>query len=191
MPYPEGHKQKVRGNIIQSAAQAFRTNGIRDISVPFIMKGAGLTHGGFYSHFDNKEQLVAEACRYAVSDTIAMLQKAAEQEKDAPAIHAVINHYLSTYHRDTTEIGCILPVLSAELSRSSDEVRQVFTEELQRMIDFISELAKIDQSTASVLLSSMVGTIVLARTVNNNELSDSLLSSGKQHAKKLIQSQTA
>lgn len=62
MPYPKGHKIKVRNKIVESAAQAFRTNGIHDVSVPFIMKGAGLTHGGFYSHFDNKEQLVAEAC---------------------------------------------------------------------------------------------------------------------------------
>jgi len=191
MPYPEGHKIKVRGKIIESAAKAFRTNGIRDISVPFIMKGAGLTHGGFYSHFENKEQLVAEACRYAINDTISLLQNAAEQEMEAPKINAVIEYYLSSYHRDTTEMGCILPALSGELSRASDEVRQVFTEELERMIDFISELAKIDRSLGSALLSSMVGTLLLARSVNDATLSDSLLLSGKQHAKALIQSQTA
>ncbi|GIP26565.1 TetR family transcriptional regulator [Paenibacillus sp. J23TS9] len=186
MPYPEGHKLKVRGKIIESAAQAFRTNGIRDISVPFIMKGAGLTHGGFYAHFDNKEQLVAEACRYAISDTIVLLQKAADQEKNAPKINTIIDYYLSPYHRDRTEMGCILPALSSEISRSSDEVRQVFTEELERMIVFISNAAKVDTATGSTLLSSMVGTLMLARSVNDSKLSDSLLSAGKQHAKGLI-----
>ncbi|TXK85135.1 TetR/AcrR family transcriptional regulator [Paenibacillus sp. N3.4] len=186
MPYPEGHKIKVRGKIIESAAQAFRTNGIRDISVPFIMKGAGLTHGGFYAHFDNKEQLVAEACRYAISDTIALLQEAAEQKKQGPKINAVIDYYLSPYHRDMTEMGCILPALSGEISRSSEEVRQVFTQELERMIDFISNLAEVDNSVGSALLSIMVGTLVLSRSVSDSKLSDSLLSAGKQHAKDLI-----
>ncbi|MWV42177.1 TetR family transcriptional regulator [Paenibacillus sp. HJL G12] len=186
MPYPEGHKMKVRSRIIESAAKAFRTNGIKDISVPYIMKGAGLTHGGFYAHFDNKEQLVSETCRFAISDTITLLQKAADQEKQEPKIHAVINLYLSPSHRDQKEIGCILPALSGEVSRASEEVRQVFTHELQRMIDFISDLAEIDQSIGSAVLSTMVGTIVLARSVNDSELSDSLLSSGRQHAKEII-----
>jgi AcrR family transcriptional regulator len=70
----------------------------------------------------NKEQLVAEACRYAISDTIALLQKAADQEKQVPKINAIIDYYLSAFHRDRTEMGCILPALSSEISRSSDEV---------------------------------------------------------------------
>ncbi|GGA11484.1 TetR family transcriptional regulator [Paenibacillus marchantiophytorum] len=188
MPYPEGHKFKVRGKIIESAAQAFRTNGIRDISVPFIMKGAGLTHGGFYSHFDNKEQLVAEACRYAISDTISFLQEVADQENKGPKINAVIDYYLSTQHRDRTEMGCILPALSSEISRASDEIRQVFTNELERMIDFISDVGKIDKAKGSILLSTMVGTLVLARSVNDSKLSNNLLTAGKQHAKELIKS---
>jgi len=186
MPYPEGHKLKVRGRIIESAAKAFRTNGIREISVPVIMKGAGLTHGGFYSHFDNKEQLVLETCQYAISDTIALLQKAADQAGEKAKIEAVIDFYLSPYHRDQKELGCILPALSAEISQSSEEVGQVFTQELQRMIDFISDLAQIDPAAGSAVMSLMVGTIVLARSVSDSKLSDQLLTAGKQNAKSLL-----
>ncbi|ANY65613.1 transcriptional regulator [Paenibacillus sp. BIHB 4019] len=186
MPYPKGHKLKVRNKIVESAAQAFRTNGIHDVSVPFIMKGAGLTHGGFYSHFDNKEQLVAEACQYATSDTIALLQSIADQELQNPKINTVIDYYLSPYHRDKTEMGCILPALSSEISRSSEEIRQVFTIELERMIAFISDLAGIDLTKGSALLSTMIGSLVLARSVHNPEMSDSLLSAGKQYAKALV-----
>lgn len=186
MPYPEGHMLKVRGRIIESAAKAFRKSGIRDISIPFIMKGAGLTHGGFYSHFDNKEQLIAETCRYAISDTISLLQKAADMEKEQPKIHAVINFYLSSYHRDQIEIGCILPALSSEIARLSDDIRQAYTRELQRMIDFICSVASIDSSTGNAVMGSMVGTLLLARTVNDSELSNSLLAAGKQQAKDLI-----
>ncbi|MCR8846431.1 TetR/AcrR family transcriptional regulator [Paenibacillus sp. SC116] len=186
MPYPKGHKIKVRNMIVESAAKAFRTNGIHAVSVPFIMKGAGLTHGGFYSHFDNKEQLVAEACRHAISDTIALLQQAADQEKQSSKINTVIDYYLSSYHRDNTEMGCIIPALSGEISRSSEEVRQVFTHELERMIAFISDLAEIDTSKGSSLIGSMVGSLVLARSVNNTVLSDNILSAGKQYAKELV-----
>ncbi|MET3289768.1 UNVERIFIED_CONTAM: Asp-tRNA(Asn)/Glu-tRNA(Gln) amidotransferase C subunit [Brevibacillus sp. OAP136] len=98
----------------------------------------------------------------------------------------VIDYYLSTYHRDQTEMGCILPALSSEISRSSEEVRQVFIRELQRIIDFISTLAQINKSTGSAVLSMMVGTLVLARSVNDSKLSDSLLEAGKQQAKGLI-----
>lgn len=188
MPYPEGHKEKVRGRIIESAAKAFRSNGIRDISVPAIMKGAGLTHGGFYSHFGSKKQLVSEACSYAVSDTIALLEKAADNEKVDNKIHAVIDYYLSPYHRDHTETGCILPSLSNEISRSSEEVRQVFTHELDRIIDFISKLAETDKATGSALLSLLIGTLVLARSVIDTKLSDSILAAGRQHARALLNS---
>ncbi|WP_036649757.1 TetR/AcrR family transcriptional regulator [Paenibacillus pini] len=185
MPYPKGHKIKVRNKIVESAAQAFRASGIQDVSVPFIMKGAGLTHGGFYAHFDNKEQLVAEACRYAISDTIALLRKVADQEKQNPKINTVIDYYLSPYHRDNTEMGCIIPALSGEISRCSEEVRQVFTSELERMVSFISTLAEVDTSKGSALFSTMVGSLVLARSVNHSELSDNLLSAGKKYAKEL------
>ncbi|WP_028562780.1 TetR/AcrR family transcriptional regulator [Paenibacillus pinihumi] len=188
MPYPKGHMEKVRGHIIESAAKAFRTNGIRDISVPAIMKGAGLTHGGFYSHFSNKEQLVLEACQYAIRDTISLLQQAADQEVKEPKIHAAIRYYLSAYHRDQTEMGCILPALSGEISRMSEEVRHVFTQEVKQMIDFFCGLAEIDYSKGSALLSLLVGTVVLARSVHDSELSDSLLASGKQQAYALLAS---
>lgn len=186
IPYPKGHKLKVRSKIVESAAQAFRTNGIQEVSVPFIMKGAGLTHGGFYAHFDNKEQLVAEACQYAISDTIALLQQIADQETQSPKINTVIDYYLSPYHRDKTEIGCILPALSGEISRSSNEVRQVFTNQLERMVAFVSNLAEIDTAKGSALLSTMVGSLVLARSVNEPALSDSFLAAGKQYAKQLV-----
>lgn len=188
IPYPKEHKIKVRKRIVESAAQAFRTKGIQDVSVPFIMKGAGLTHGGFYAHFDNKDQLVAEACRYAISDTIALLQNAADQEKQNPKINTVIDYYLSTYHRDKKEMGCIIPALSGDISRSSEEVQQVFTHELKRMISFISNLAEIDASKGSALFSTMVGSLVLARSVSDPELSENILTAGKKAAKELVMS---
>ncbi|MCM3132714.1 TetR/AcrR family transcriptional regulator [Paenibacillus polysaccharolyticus] len=188
MPYPKGHKLKVRNHIITSAAKAFRTHGVRNISLPHIMKGAGLTHGGFYSHFENKDQLVKETCHFAISDTMEMLQKVADKNKheDQSAIEAVIDFYLGSLHRDQTEVGCILPALSGEISQLSEEIRQAYTRELQRFTAFITDMAGIDTSAGYALVSSMVGTVALARAVSDSKFSDDLLQAGRTQAKQTV-----
>ncbi|MEK4852047.1 TetR/AcrR family transcriptional regulator [Paenibacillus sp. FSL H7-0756] len=189
MPYPKGHKLKVRNHIITSAAKAFRTHGVRNISLPHIMKGAGLTHGGFYSHFENKDQLVMETCHFAISDTIEMLQRIADHNKNedqTPPIEAVIDFYLSPLHRDQTEAGCILPALSGEISQLSADIRQAYTQELQRFIAFITNMAGIDPSNGYALVSSMVGTVALARAVSDTQLSDALLQASRMQAKQMV-----
>lgn len=187
MPYPTGHKLKVREQIIESAAKAFRTNGVRHISLPFIMKGAGLTHGGFYAHFKNKDQLVIEAFHFAISDTIKLLQNVADKKADQPRIQTIIEFYLSSVHRDQTEVGCILPALAGEVSQLSQEVRQAYTDELKRFMEFIADTANIDVSTSYALVSSLVGTIALARAVNDSNFSDQLLLAGKIQAKRILE----
>ncbi|WP_342549937.1 TetR/AcrR family transcriptional regulator [Paenibacillus sp. FSL P2-0089] len=188
MPYPKGHKLKVRSHIITSAAKAFRTHGVRNISLPHIMKGAGLTHGGFYSHFANKDQLVMETCHFAISDTIDTLQRIADQNKneDQTPIEAVIDFYLSPLHRDQTEAGCILPALSGEVAQLPENIRQAYTQELQRFIAFITNMAGIDPSNGYALVSSMVGTVALARAVSDEKFSDALLQAGRVQFKQMV-----
>ncbi|WP_025682149.1 TetR/AcrR family transcriptional regulator [Paenibacillus maysiensis] len=189
MPYPEGHKIKVRKHIISSAAKAFRTNGVRNISLPYIMKGAGLTHGGFYSHFENKDQLVMETCHFAIGETIEMLQRVADKnkDKDQPPIEAVIEFYLSPLHRDQSEIGCILPALSGEISQLSEEIRETYTRELQRFIVFITNMAGIETGIGYALVSIMVGSVALARAVSDSKFSDDLLLTGRAQAKRIVE----
>lgn len=101
---------------------------------------------------------------------------------------AVIDYYLSPAHRDNTEFGCIIPTLSGEIPQLSQEVRHVFTLQLQRIIDFITQLANVNKSTASALFSLIIGTIVLARSVSDSNMSDNILTSGRQHAKDVLHS---
>lgn len=187
MPYPKGHKSKVREQIIVSAARAFRTNGVRNISLPFIMKGAGLTHGGFYAHFKNKDQLVIEAFHFAITDTIKLLQSVADKKADQPRIQTIIEFYLSSVHRDQTEVGCILPALAGEIPQLSQEVRKAYTDELKRFMEFIADAGNIDLSKSYALVSSMIGTIALARAVNDSQFSDQLLLAGKVQAKRVLE----
>lgn len=129
-----------------------------------------------------------ETCHFAISDTMEMLQKVADKNKneDQSAIEAVIDFYLGSLHRDQTEVGCILPALSGEISQLSEEIRQAYTRELQRFITFITELAEIDTSAGYALVSSMVGTVALARAVSDSKFSDDLLQAGRTQAKQTV-----
>ncbi|WP_010497350.1 TetR/AcrR family transcriptional regulator [Paenibacillus elgii] len=176
MPYTKKHKMNIRHKIVQSASQAFRANGIKAVSVPQIMSGAGLTHGGFYAHFDSKEQLVAEACKSAMESTVTRLGSVAEQASVEEKLGAVIESYLSAAHRDSAEQGCIMPALAGEIARSSDDIREVFTEEVSRFLSFVSGLAGQGEDKSIALTATMVGSILLARSVNDPELSDKILS---------------
>lgn len=187
MPYPEGHKDKVRHEIITSAAEAFRENGIRESSVPSIMRGAGLTHGGFYSHFTNKEELIAETCSNIVSQMIGALQAAVDHSESESKINVVIDYYLSTEHRDHGERGCIVPILSGEISQSSDAIKTIFSQELNRYIEFIAEISGLDKTMSGAILSVMVGSLILARGIKDPVLSDSILEQGKIQAKLITQ----
>ncbi|MEC0208348.1 TetR/AcrR family transcriptional regulator [Paenibacillus ehimensis] len=176
MPYTKKHKMNIRHKILQSASQAFRASGIKAVSVPQIMSGAGLTHGGFYAHFDSKEQLVAEACKSAMEDTVARLGSVAEQTADGQKLTAVIESYLSATHRDSAEQGCIMPALAGEIARSSEDIREVFTDEVSRFLSFVSGLVGQDEDKSIALTATMVGSILLARSINDPELSDKILS---------------
>ncbi|MGG4132260.1 TetR/AcrR family transcriptional regulator [Paenibacillus illinoisensis] len=186
MPYPKGHKIKIRGRILDSAAQAFRKNGIRETSLPTIMKGAGLTHGGFYSHFESKEQLIAETCSNIVNHTMDTLQKLMLEENNESNLETLLNFYLSPHHRDNLEVGCIIPTLSGEIAQSSEEIKDIFHLELERFIEFISDIAECDKSTGGVVLSIMIGTLILARGIKDPESSDNILVEGKKYAKRVL-----
>ncbi|MDI4643701.1 TetR/AcrR family transcriptional regulator [Cohnella hashimotonis] len=183
MPYSKAHKLIIREKIVQNATNEFRQKGIKEVSVPQIMKGAGLTHGGFYAHFANKDQLVAEACRKAIEETINLLQGATNRKKDHVKLATVIDYYLSATHRDQMEISCILPTLSSEIARSSDEIRDAFTLEINRFFTFIAEMVGGNKQVSMAIVSAMVGAILLARSVNDPALSQNILDSTKQYAK--------
>jgi TetR/AcrR family transcriptional repressor of nem operon len=188
MSYSKEHNLEIRAKIIDSAARAFRSNGIKNISVPQIMNGVGLTHGGFYTHFKNKDHLAEEACKYAVRNTISELQKIAQNEKPGSGIEKVIYSYLSTAHRDYPDSGCIIPSISKEVSNYSIELKETYTGEVKRLVKFFSETSNKSTKTCSALLSIMVGALTLSRSVSDCDFSNEILDSAIKQAIKLINS---
>src|SRR6516164_5547214 len=121
---------KTRRRIVEAASREFRKNGIVATGLNDLMKAAGLTHGGFYKHFESKDQLVAEA-------TTAALDALLEGMAAHPTLNAAVAAYLSTRHRDNPASGCPLAGIGSELARSDREVREGATAGFVRLMDIV------------------------------------------------------
>jgi TetR/AcrR family transcriptional repressor of nem operon len=183
MRYAKGQKLHIRNRILERASYGLLRKGIYGISVADLMKLAGMTHGGFYTHFESREALVIEAFALAMDRTVDRWLKLI---KGKPVgIEAIVESYLNRYHRDNPGDGCPLPSLSADISRSSPETRRTFTKKLDGMIDVLTRLfpresAEVARQDAVGALATMIGSIVLARAVGNKMLSDDILEAGRQ-----------
>lgn len=170
-----------RERIIETAARLFRERGFDGIGVAELMKVVGLTHGGFYGHFSSKEDLMAQACEHAMKRSLDALQHATENGGEN-ALSAVASTYLSATHRDQPADGCMLAALGAEAARHNSPVRSVFTKGVSSAVDALTQLLPGEtdgkkRERALAIYASMVGAIVLARAVDDADLSEEVLKS--------------
>lgn len=169
-----------RERVIKAAAKLFRERGYNGVGVANLMKDAGLTHGGFYNQFDSKEQLLAEACNYAIDSGGRRWDKIAASAPEHP-LEAVARAYLSLEHRDNPGYGCVFAALGPDAARLSPEVKQAMTEGLRKQIGRLEALMEPVEpaerrQAALVVFASMVGALVLARAVEDEALSEEFLS---------------
>ena len=144
------------------------------------MKGAGLTHGGFYHQFGSKDELAAEACAQVLSEQAAGWRKLAAG--DDP-LGALVKSYLSARHRDGAGRGCAIACLAAEAARQPTPVRATFTKGLRDFIEILTMFvtgrsAAARREKALATMSGMVGAMVLARAVNDPVFSAEILRAG-------------
>ena len=166
MRYPDGHKEAVRDRIVSAASEALRRKGVAGVSIPALMKQAGLTHGGFYAHFADRDELVAEAVRAAGQET------ATEVLGDDLSIQESIGRYLSEGHLDHPEQGCVLAALGPDGPRQSAPVRRAFAEVARGFLAIIERKvnprgkAKQPSDEALVRAATLVGGVVLGRLLD-------------------------
>ena len=168
-----------REKLLQAASAGFRQHGFDGVKVADVMQAAGLSHGGFYTYFDSKEDLVAQACGLSLEQQAATL-KARRGDRKAE-LEAYVRRYLSTRNRDAPEQACLFPSLAADVARQAEPVRQVFSEGMSDYLDALSNLSDAGEgrSKAITLLSTLVGAMVLARAVGDESLSDEILTTVK------------
>jgi TetR/AcrR family transcriptional repressor of nem operon len=164
-----------RDRILNSAARLFRERGIGATGVDSITKDAGLTHGGLYSQFGSKEAIATEAIRFALARSKRVWARALERNPGEGALPAIVDGYLSRAHRDAPGTGCVVAALGPDIARQPRRVRQAFTREIKDDLEFLSKLMPHEDAIAA--FAAMVGALVLARAVNDEELSDSILKS--------------
>src|ERR1700710_2874681 len=133
MRYSREHKQETHARIVKKASVRLREKGAHGIGVADLMKDAGLTHGGFYAHFDSREALVIEAFAYAMDRSTDRWRQLAGQAAPGQGLSTIIESYLSPQHRDNPGAGCAVPALSAEIARESPKTRKAFASKLDQM----------------------------------------------------------
>jgi len=184
MRYSREHKLETHARIVKKASVRLREKGAHGIGVADLMKEAGLTHGGFYAHFDSREALLIEAFAFAMDRGTEHWRKLAEQTPPEKRLAAIVSSYLSPLHRDDPGHGCAIPTLGAEIARESAKTRKAFAAKLERMIDMLAEQIpdlprKAARKQAAAAVGTMMGTIVLARIAGNGEFSDEILAAGR------------
>jgi TetR/AcrR family transcriptional repressor of nem operon len=165
--------------ILDIAAARIRRDGVGGLVVAEIMKEAGLTHGGFYRHFDSREQLVAEAAQRALTRgsewTIA-----AGKIGGRRGLARLIDGYLSTWHRDHPEAGCGVAGVAADVARDGGPARGSYTRQVKECLAVLTDLVDspdhhIAEREAILTLSAIVGAISMARAVDDPDLSEQIL----------------
>jgi TetR/AcrR family transcriptional repressor of nem operon len=176
-------KRATHERIVEVAARAIRRSGYSGAGVADIMKEAGLTHGGFYAHFASREAMLAEAADRAGAESIAVAESVVASAPPDKALEAMVRSYLSKAHFENAEVGCPIASLGSEMPRQAPEVRHAATRRIKEMIEVVArQLPEKSESDAYehalVIMATMVGTLVLARAVDDQELADSLLQAG-------------
>jgi TetR/AcrR family transcriptional repressor of nem operon len=185
MRYSREHKLETHERIVRKASVRLREKGAHGIGVADLMKDAGLTHGGFYAHFDSRDALVIEAFTHAMDRSTEHWRKLAEQTPREKRFAMVVNTYLTSLHRDNPGHGCTIPALGAEIARESSKTRKVFAGRLERMIDMLAEQVpnlprKAARKKAMAAIATMMGTMVMARITGTGGFSDQILDAGRE-----------
>ncbi|PSH61515.1 TetR/AcrR family transcriptional regulator [Phyllobacterium sophorae] len=169
-----------RETVINVASRLFREHGFDGIGLKDLMKGAGLTQGGFYKQFSSKDDLAAQASRRAMESATRRWSAAAANSSNP--LEAVMEFYLSPGHLGERADGCPLAALGSDAARQSEEVRRPFEDGIRVHFEILDELmddAKRSSSSPSgkamAILSLMVGAVTLSRILEDENLSQSIL----------------
>jgi TetR/AcrR family transcriptional regulator, transcriptional repressor for nem operon len=179
-------KEATHKRIVEAAIRAIRRSGYSGTGVANIMKDAGLTHGGFYAHFSSREAMLAEAADRAGAEAVAMSASIAAGAPPEQALASLARAYLSKEQLENDAMWCPVVALGSEIPRQAPEVRRAATRRIKEMIDLIARQSSdwgqpgaYDRSLVTV--ATMVGTLLLARAVDDPNLSDALREATLKH----------
>jgi TetR/AcrR family transcriptional regulator, transcriptional repressor for nem operon len=170
--------------IVAIAARLIKSKGVEGLNLSDAMKSAGLTHGGFYRHFKNKNELVQEAIRVAFHKFSQQLRDDLATFPPDEALARFVARYLSLEHVNNIEAGCPAAALGAEIARQDAETKAVFNEGLAEIISLLDQAIEACHAPAvrdaKALMATLTGAVILARGSDDVDVKQSLLTNSKQ-----------
>lgn len=193
MPYSASHRDATRAKIIETARMLFNRHGFQNVTIDQVMQEAGLTRGGFYNHFKNKEALFSEAV------SSFLMGRGAEWRNDAgidpsnlqpEMAQHMIDSYLSAEHLGDLDGQCPMIALPSDVARADPQTQEAFQELLKAMVWLLenAQPGGLTDRRQNALASAAlcVGGMVLARTLPNSELAEQIRSAAHQAATKMV-----
>ena len=182
---PPSRKEISHDRILETAARALRQNGFEGVGVADVMKQAGLTHGGFYAHFPNRNAMLAEAVVRAGQESSLAIGLAIDKRCNAgvSAFTALVESYLSDSHMSASDTGCPVASLSSEMPRQPLAVQVASAQRVQALVNRVAQAlphaeGKVtDRAQAFVVTSTLVGALQLARAMGDAKQGRALLAS--------------
>jgi len=190
MRYEKGHKDTTRDHILEVAAHRLRRDGIAASGLAGIMSEAGLTNGAFYAHFASKSEMVEKSIERATDEQWRQFEK----EIASGRLLNIVRAYLSEQHRDHPDSGCPSAALLPEISRQERDTRHVYTESMKRLLNAVEkQLPDMPKGLkareiAIGTVGLLIGTLQLARAVDDPSFSEDILAAGTHVASTLIES---
>lgn len=180
----QGAAAETRKNIVTAAAAEFRARGFDNVGLAELMSQLGLTHGGFYRHFESKDQLITEACKEAFELIYHPWPKNIK-EHSRKALKHVVSRYLSSEYRDNPAESCAFACVGSDIARSSDATKKVATEAYQSLVALIERALPLGDHEAmkleaSNIACSLIGTLLVARMLDDRKMSNGILNSAKE-----------
>lgn len=189
MPYSKEHKQRVRARIVEAARRLFNRHGFDNVSIDQLMAEAGLTRGGFYSHFDSKEAVFAAATASFLNGQGATWREDAGVDPTAGQVEMakrMVASYLSREHLDQVENQCPLIAYATDVARAGPQVRESYRELLEGMVSLfeynLEGSAQERAKRARALAAMCVGGMVIARALPGTDTAEEIRRSALDEA---------
>ena len=184
---PGSKKEQTRERILRAAARAIRQHGYEGVGVADVMKEAGLTHGGFYAHFDSRDALLAAAAEQAAAESTETFSKALASAKRGEELMALVDTYLADNHVTAAErgLGCSIAAAGTEVPRQSPEVRRAVSRRIKDLIGLVERQfpdwgKPAAHEKAMAVVATMVGALMLARVSDDAQLSKAIRKSARE-----------
>ncbi len=177
-------REQSHHRIVEAASRAVRRQGYAGVGVAEVMKEAGLTHGGFYAHFESRDALLVEAIEHAGAISSAVLdERIAERARETGnPLQALIELYLSHEHLANPELGCVVGALAGEMPRQEEAVRAASAQRVDRLVRRVASALPegVDPALAGVIAGALVGNLQLARVHGDNAEGRAALAAARQ-----------